>query len=73
MYVVWHQAVSNDVDCKALCMIAKQIQISYVVAATEEYTLALIAPLCHMMGQAGKDSACASRHPQTLHSIWIRQ
>lgn len=62
VHVIWHQAVSDDLNRVCCSVFSKKAQIRRAVATSEEYALTMIATLGHMVRHARKQNTSMSWH-----------
>jgi hypothetical protein len=68
--MVGHQAIGPDRDIGAVRRVGQQIEIECIVAVLEKRSLAPIASLGHVMGDAGEDYSGKACHDIGLSAIW---
>ena len=66
MNVVGHQAIGPAGDPIGSAALGEQVAIESVIARFGEQRLSTIAPLRHMMGQAGNGDAGKARHDGSI-------
>ena len=66
VYVVRHQAVSEDANLGVGDLFAKEIEVDEVIGTSPEDHLAGSSTLSNMMRHAGRDKAGSSRHSMEL-------
>ncbi len=62
MYVIWHQAISQNLDCRTIQEIPGEIQISTVVLLVEESRLSTYPALSNMVRKTWDHQPLESRH-----------